>query len=199
MSHLKMLLHVTPSTMPDERNGFSVRQFTGSDADVDLWLAICKNGLAQPEDGREKYENSMLKHEGYRVTDTYFILYDGKEVATFTVIVYDDKKTGNLHMVAAVPEIRGRGVGSYMAAIAKAMFYQRGCRRADLLTNEFRVPAVRSYLSAGFLPVLHEADMEERWNRWLTENGYHDVRAVDENGVYLKTLVPQQAATRPQK
>lgn len=189
MDQLKMLMKVKKCGFPEDRNGFSCRKFDGSEADIDIWLGICKNGLAAPDDGREKYENSMLKMEGYKISDTYFVLYEGKEVGTVTAIVYDEKKQGYMHMVAAVPEVRGKGIGAYMADIAAFEFFSRGCETAVLKTDEFRVPAVKSYLRAGFLPVLYSEGMEERWSLWLKQNGYKNIDMVDEQGAFVKTLV----------
>lgn len=192
MAQLKMLLNVEKCDFPADRNGFSFRKFTGSIEDIYIWLEICKNGLAKPEDGIEKYENSMLKQEGYKISDTYFITYGEKCVGTVTALVFDEKKQGCMHMVAAIPEVRGKGIGSYMADIVKYEFYSRGCETAYLTTDEFRVPAVKSYLSAGFRPVLYDSGMEDRWLLWLTEHGYSDIDMLDESGNFVKKLLPSK-------
>lgn len=187
MKHLKMYHKVSPAEYPQSFGGFSFRRFDGSGSDISAWDEICRNGIIGENEGEEAFTRRMIEAEGYRPENVFFVLLDGKPVATATVLC-PEKGVGTVHMVAALPEVRGKGVGRYLAEIFNACLYECGCERAFLLTNEFRVPAIRSYLRAGFLPVLYEEDMESRWSSWLGENGYSEVEAVGENGEFIKIL-----------
>ena len=191
MNHLKMYLKVAPAEYPQAFGDFSFRRFDGSGGDIAAWDKICRNGLIREDESEEACTRRMIEEEGYRPENVFFVLLDGKPVATATVLC-PEKGVGTVHMVAALPEVRGKGVGRYLAEIFNACLYECGCERAFLLTNEFRVPAIKSYLRAGFLPVLYEDGMESRWSDWLSENGYSDVEAVGENGEFIKILCPDK-------
>ncbi len=174
---------------------FTYRCFTGSDADIAAWISLCKHGLLPPEAGREAYEQLLLRWEDYQLADTLFVEQDGKPVATVTAIVHPAKKQGYVHMVAAHPACRGRGVGALLNQLACARFWEAGCESAWLTTDDFRIPAVKSYLSAGFLPVDCDADMTDRWEKLLTKLGRSHVEMVDEEGRPVKILLPSAAAS----
>lgn len=190
MAQLMMQAKIKESKFPEFYDDISYRRFNGSAEDIDTWVDICRNGLGSAEDGPEKYDACMLGRKGYKPTDTFFVLKDGYPVGTVTAIVYDDDKMGYLHMVAARKEFCGLGIGNYMNEIANAEFYSRGAKAAYLTTDEFRVPAIKSYLKAGYLPVQYDVGMKERWEKWLSEFGYHDIDFIDEDGNKVDTLVP---------
>jgi hypothetical protein len=52
-----------------------------------------------------------------------------------------------------------------------------------LTTDDFRLAAIKTYLDAGFLPVMWEdpeSDMKARWDKVLCELHYGPVKYVDE-------------------
>jgi mycothiol synthase len=54
-----------------------------------------------------------------------------------------------------------------------------GYREIYLQTDDWRLPAIKTYLNLGYVPLLCEPDMEERW-RLVCRNldlGYEDVGA----------------------
>ena len=114
----------------------------------------------------------------------------GSPVATVTAIVHPEARRGYVHMVAAAPSCRGLGVGGLMNRIACAVFWEAGCETADLTTDDFRIPAIRSYLSAGFLPVDWDEDMAERWETILRDLGRSQVEMVREDGSPARLLLP---------
>ena len=50
------------------------------------------------------------------------------------------------------------------------------------------MPAVKSYIRGGFSPVIIDDEAEARWVKWLTENNYADIPAVDTEYQSLKIL-----------
>lgn len=186
MSQLKMYKYIEPCTCADSFNGFTYRTYNGSQADRDAWMEICKAGklLDREETAFERY---ITEAEGYR-QDTFFFVLDGERpIATIALL---DKKTktqvldreetlGYVHMVGVHPDYCGKGLGGYLNEIALATLYNMGCDGAWLTTDDWRIPAIRSYLRAGFHPVLYEEDMEERWTKILREQGYTNVLCTD--------------------
>ena len=192
MAQLMMQAKIKECKFPEFYDDITYRRFNGTPEDIDTWVDICRNGLGSETDGREKYDNCMLGRRGYKPSDTFFVLKDGCPVATVTAVVYEDDKMGYLHMVGSKPECRGLGIGNYMNEIANAEFYSRGCEAAYLTTDEFRVPAIKSYLKAGYLPVEYDTGMKERWEAWLSEHGYSDIDFIDEDGNKVDTLLPTE-------
>lgn len=71
--------------------------------------------------------------------------------------------TGFVHMVGVVPEFRGRGFGRLVTLAVLHWLREQGYRRVILHTDDWRLPAIRSYLSLGFRPVLFNDHHARRW------------------------------------
>lgn len=112
------------------------------------------------------YERSMLQKANYDENMCYIFFVDGKPAATVTAVCDDEAKHGCVHMVACKPEFRGRGIGHLMIRKAVTVFRQRGMETASLVTDDWRIPAIKTYLKAGFTPDLDsEPDYQERWDK----------------------------------
>lgn len=70
---------------------------------------------------------------------------------------------GELGWVGADPSHTGHGLGKALAAAVTARLLRGGYRRIHLYTEDFRLPALRSYLSLGYVPFLYAPDMATRW------------------------------------
>ncbi len=73
-------------------------------------------------------------------------------------------ETGMIHWVATHPDHLRRGLGQ--AVVTSSLHWMRGsgCRDAALITQVWRVPAVRLYRTLGFRPDMGAADdMAARW------------------------------------
>jgi mycothiol synthase len=70
---------------------------------------------------------------------------------------------GELGWVAVRPQHRGRRLGTAVCAAATARLLDAGYRRVYLQTDDWRLPALLTYLRLGYVPFLYAADMAERW------------------------------------
>ncbi len=70
---------------------------------------------------------------------------------------------GELGWVAADPEHSGKGLGLALSAAVVKRFLSAGFKRIYLQTDDWRLPAVKTYLKLGFVPLLHREDMPARW------------------------------------
>ena len=69
-------------------------------------------------------------------------------------------------MVACKPEFRGRRLGHLLNDIALYTLKKEGMETAHLTTDDWRIPAIKTYLKAGFTPDLEsEPDFRERWDK----------------------------------
>ena len=79
---------------------------------------------------------------------------------------------GQLGWVAADPDHRGRKLGTLATAAATRRLIEAGYQRIYLLTDDFRLPAIRIYLALGYTPLYHIPDMQERWQVVMRRLGH---------------------------
>ena len=66
-------------------------------------------------------------------------------------------------MVACKESCRGKGIGSLLNQIALYELKKEGMETAYLTTDDWRLPAIKSYLRVGFEPDLSTDEFRERW------------------------------------
>lgn len=148
---------VTVKTFPEipeaERVWLDIVSYMYEEEDVDVY-----------EEGF--YRRVMTEHLHYDEKHCYFLLVDGVCAATIAVICDYAKQEGYVHMVSCKPEFRGRGLGSLMNRLVIDVFKAEGMRTAWLTTDDWRIPAIKSYLRIGFEPDREsEPDFEARWQK----------------------------------
>ena len=167
MKQLKMLRFgegIDEYPLPD---GYSCELFDGSDKAISDWLEICSFGL-NSDKNISNFENAISGRDGVQPEKDLFFVCDekGKRVATAAAIIRKEG-IGGVHMVAALPECRGKGIGHFLIRRAVNMLYERGFCEMGLTTDDFRLSAIKTYLDAGFRPYLwhdDESDMKKRWD-----------------------------------
>ena len=199
MSSLKMYNFAPRARGLSVPDGFSIVRFK-DESEIDDWLEICRDGLIAPDCGAEKFRCELIELDGpdpYR--DTYFIVDDanGKKMATFT-IVPDMWSTGMgyIHMVAVRHEYRGRGFGRFIADYCLQKLIELGKEKIFLLTGDTRLPALATYLKAGFLPVNYidenRFDMVDRWQGVIDALGLERLALLNDDGTPMQTLHKQR-------
>ena len=78
---------------------------------------------------------------------------------------------GQLGWVATDPDHRGRKLGTLVTAAATRRLIDAGYRHIYLLTDDFRLPAIRIYLALGYAPLYHAPGIQERWQAVLQQLG----------------------------
>ncbi|MBR3754430.1 MAG: GNAT family N-acetyltransferase [Clostridia bacterium] len=166
-----------------------------SEADIDRWISICSDGLIDPATARERFDCELINIDGpdpYR--DTYFIESpDGVKVATFTVVPNMwSTGMGYIHMVACKTEYRGLGLGKFMADFSLKKLTEIGKEKIFLLTGDARLPALATYIKAGFLPVNYideeGKDMVDRWQKIVNTLKIESLTLLDNDGNPMKEL-----------
>ena len=89
--------------------------------------------------------------------------------------VYDrkreDRAAWEIGWVASHPEHRGRNLGRAATAAAVTVALGLPERPVYLLTDDFRLPALKMYLRLGFIPDLQHPSYPERWQRLFVQLG----------------------------
>ena len=145
-------------------SGFEYERYCGLDAQIDDWLRICKEGLIAPSAGRQGFLDTIAHYPDLDpAEDLIFVrTATGERVATIAFVLHPGG-VGYLHMVCCLPAFRGLGIGTAMTSYALARLEARGIEYTYLTTDDFRLPAIRSYLRAGFVPCEDNAEMRFRW------------------------------------
>jgi mycothiol synthase len=123
-------------------------------------------GAAFPERTWTPYTTRRELVDDRTVKGTFLLEFAGRPVATASARLLPERFPGSgyLHWVAADPEHRGRGHGRYVTLAVLHVFVAMDCHDAVLETEDFRLPALRMYLSLGFVPEFRHPSHEERWS-----------------------------------
>jgi mycothiol synthase len=73
--------------------------------------------------------------------------------------------SGYVHWVGVDPDFRGRALGRHVTLEVLYYFRNHGVRDAVLETDDFRLPAIRTYLGLGFVPEYRGPSDPLRWSR----------------------------------
>lgn len=184
MEQLRMIHKLDTVPAFTIEDGFTIRMYQPGDETV--WFEICKHGLLTEDEGIESWDKYMLSLATLKPErDTFFVCDpDGNAVATCTAFV-QESHVGLMHMLAAKPEARGHGLGWSMTAYSLNKLnkeLQTGERMVRLRSDDWRRSAVRTYLRAGFRPVLFDVDMDTRWKAICAELDFHGVQMLDDTG-----------------
>ena len=164
--------------------GYHIRTFRPGEEEI--WVEICKNGLCGPDAGLDVWENAIVGQKTIIPQRDVFFVCDENDVpkATITGFVMANAQ-GDIHMVAASEDVRGKNIGRAMLAhamkkLGAEMVWKP--RMTHLTTDDWRIPAIVGYLKAGFRPVLYDEGMEERWRAVCDQLGLHGIEMIDEEG-----------------
>ena len=169
MKQLKMIRYKGEYTKRALPEGYSFSFFVESKEDIAAWCDICRAAnMVKSENNEESFDKIIRSVKGIEPEKDLFCVVDdkGRRVATSTLIHNKEKNTGYLHMVAAVPDVRNKGIGHAMLSFAIAMAEERGIEYCILTTDDYRLPAIKNYLVGGFLPVIYDGLDEEMRTRW---------------------------------
>jgi mycothiol synthase len=103
------------------------------------------------------------------VLRTFVVMRDGMAAATASVRLVPEiyPESGYLHYVGVHPAHQGQRLGYFLALVVLHEFVELGCRDAVLETDDFRVPAIKTYLKLGFVPENRHSTHAQRWQHVL--------------------------------
>jgi mycothiol synthase len=76
-----------------------------------------------------------------------------------------------LGWVAGDPSHRGKRLGQAVTVAATRVLLEHGARRIYLLTDDWRLPAIKVYLKVGYAPFCWNSDMRSRWRDVFIKSG----------------------------
>ena len=75
---------------------------------------------------------------------------------------------GELGWLASDPKHSGKGLGLVVSAAVTERLMAAGYQNIQLFTEDFRLPAIKTYLKLGYIPSIIEDDQIERWKSIFT-------------------------------
>jgi len=189
MAQLKMYRFMNiPFECPELPEGYSFSVFS-KDSDRMAWVECCKDGLVADDADETAFYKDIESRPGVNIyEDCHFLDYNGEHIGTVTCNMDADGREGEMHMVGIKTEFRGKGLSKYLTKICLEGFARHGAEFVHLTTDEWRKGAVKSYLTAGFLPVNYDTGMEERWAAVLKEYGIPEVQMLNDDTTPYKIL-----------
>ena len=159
-----------PITLPA---GVEIRCLSDFEDYITPWCSVAR--YLQPEGypdytDEALFEAALSSRKNFRMDTTLLVLLEGQPVSTVTVLCDPETKEGYMHMVAARPECRGRGLGHLMSELAVDLLKREDMQTAYLTSDDWRLAAIKTYLKVGFRPDMEATpDARERWEKILQQ------------------------------
>lgn len=142
--------------------GYGLR--TWLPGDEAAWAEIMNTGVGvwNVEWVRER----LLDQPQFAPDQVFFATHEGRAVGSACAwrLEPDERKKGYLHMVCALPEHRGQGIGRLVTLAVLHWFRDHGFEEVWLSTDDHRIPAIKSYLRLGFEPHIPDDAFRARWD-----------------------------------
>lgn len=145
--------------------GYALRSY--QEGDEEGWANVVNSvgdlGNYDPAQARE----FMMDKPQFDSEGLHFITFDGAPVATACAWRDRPKEVsiGQLHMVAVDPGHRGKRLGTHVSTAVIRYFEAHGFPKVYLMTDDWRLAAVKTYLQLGFDPDDYDDDHRARWTK----------------------------------
>jgi mycothiol synthase len=154
-------------------DGYELRTYRNSDEDAVIKL-LSSDGESMGQREWQRYRDILLPNGLFVVEDT-----TGGLVATAGAVHnpnpgrYYFPFGGELGYLIVLQSQRRRGLGKAVCQSVVRRMMSAGYESIRVCVQEHRIAAIRTYLSVGFVPFLHSAEVEQRWQRlreWLAKD-----------------------------
>ena len=131
-------------------------------ADADAIAVLLADAFDEAWDG-DRVRRDLLDADD--VVRTHLLVEDGTLIGTASErIMPEHPGAGYVHWVGVSTAARGRRLGALLTQRCVQGFIERGLDDAVLETDDFRVPAVLSYLRLGFVPEYRSDAERDAWS-----------------------------------
>jgi mycothiol synthase len=153
-------------------DGYAVRQCL--EADLSALRAVIDSDEPVSDQAWDDFRDRIIPGGAFLVVEAG----SGRPVATASAS-HNPRATryyfpfgGEVGYVSVDPLHRRKGLGRLVVARVVARLLEAGYRHIFVGVQGWRLPAVRCYLSLGFVPFLHNEDLLPRWRRVCGEVGW---------------------------
>ncbi|MBD3181723.1 GNAT family N-acetyltransferase [Candidatus Poribacteria bacterium] len=150
--------------------GYKIRTYRKGDEAA--WADIISKTFGGGWDA-DRCRKELTGKPQFRPDGLFFALYEDKPVGTTCAWTDspDEKESGSLHMVGVIPEHRGKRLGYVLSLCVLHFFRYNGFKFVRLSTDDFRLPAIKTYLNLGFKPVYLDNGHRQRWKNIFEKLG----------------------------
>ncbi|OPZ83290.1 MAG: Mycothiol acetyltransferase [bacterium ADurb.Bin429] len=148
-----------PIALPD---GYTLRAYR--DGDGEHWVTILNESFHTTW-AVEDFLRIMLDDPSF-LPERIIFARDPSGVPCAVAAAYRNAQYpehGYLHYVGCHPAHAGKRLGWAVSLACLYRFREEGCRRVVLQTDDFRLPAIKTYLRLGFHPVIVHENQHSRW------------------------------------
>ena len=143
--------------------GYDIRTYR--EGDEIHWAHIISDSFGGRERTAEDTQNEITCRDVFLPDGLYFATYQGIPIGTACAWQQsvDEKEVGYVHMVGVMEAHTGHKLGKWVSLAVLLYSRDNGFKCAMLDTDDFRVPAIKTYLNLGFIPVYVEEGQPKRW------------------------------------
>ena len=129
------------------------------------WANIISDSFGGKRRNAQDTRYEITGQERFVPEGLYFATYEGTPVGTACAWrqTLDETEVGYVHMVGVVSAHTGHKLGKWVSLAVLTYFRDYGFKCAMLDTDDFRTPAIKTYLNLGFVPVYLEDGQSKRW------------------------------------
>lgn len=157
--------------LPDVKapDDYDIRTYIPGDEQA--WADIMNTGIG--EWTAEKCRERLTSMHQFLPDGLFFVTHQGKPVGSACAWRKDADEwgVGILHMICVLPEHRSKRLGHVLNLAVLHYFRNHGFQEVWLSTDDFRIPAIKSYLKLGYEPHIFDDLHEARWKAVLDEIG----------------------------
>ncbi len=160
------LTHLPEIEIPE---GYALRIYQ---ADDEVHWARIINATFGGKRTAQSARHELMERSQFRPEGLFFVTYSGKPVGTACAWIEPGQtEIGSLHMVGVEAEHQGHRLGRLVSLAVLHYLRNQSIQRAMLDTDDFRLPAIKTYINLGFIPLYREPSQPERWRRVYAELG----------------------------
>jgi predicted dehydrogenase/GNAT superfamily N-acetyltransferase len=146
-------------------SGYRLRQFVPADAKAYKNL-MRRASFTDWSDKMTQFVESRTLQDGF------FLICDRRDKPVATALANHAPtdwapQGAEVGWVAVDPAHRGKGLGYMVSAAALKRNLSAGYKNIYLLTDDFRTPALKTYLKMGFEPIYFSDQIKKRWSKLL--------------------------------
>jgi len=142
--------------------GYGLRTYLPGD-EPRFYEVMALSGWRGWDDERLKPWIARIPPDGW-----WMVLHQASQTIVATAMALHDHTDhhpfgGELGWVASDPAHGGKGLGMAVCAAVTARLIAAGYRNIHLYSEDWRLPALKTYLRLGYIPFLYLPEMHDRW------------------------------------
>ena len=143
--------------------GYGLRIY--QEGDEGHWANIISDSFGGRERTAQDTRNEITERDVFVPAGLYFVTYQDTPVGTACAWrqSVDETDVGYVHMVGVLGEHTGYKLGKWVSLAVLYYFRDHGFSCSILDTDDFRIPAIKTYLNLKFVPVYVDDTQPERW------------------------------------